>query len=132
MQKTYWWRAILTVGLVVVLGSLYIGICDFKFSRCFGGNNILFTRTLFHFSLSILSISPFLFFIADSVFKKWLRFTAVWFILALIFIILAPEYQGGWIGIGPEKESVSIWMSSLFVIISLVKISWDSWKIKRG
>jgi hypothetical protein len=47
-------------------------------------------------------------------------------VLAVIFIILAPEYQGGWLGIGPEKESVSIWMSALFIFLSFAKIAWDS------
>jgi fucose 4-O-acetylase-like acetyltransferase len=61
-------------------------------------------------------------------FKKWLRFAGVWFAVAAILIAVTPEYQGGWMPISPTKESVSIWMASLFVIISLAKLAWDSRK----
>ncbi|MDX9856084.1 MAG: hypothetical protein RBS86_04715 [Candidatus Moranbacteria bacterium] len=64
-------------------------------------------------------MSPFLFFFSDKFFIKWLRFALIWFFLAIVFIALAPVYTGGWMNFGPTKESVSIWMSGLFMAISL-------------
>lgn len=119
------------IACIAVLIGAYIGPCEYNFGRCIGGNSILLIRTMFHFSLALLIVSPLLFFISGSIFFKWLRFAIVWFVLAVMFIILSPEYQGGWLGIGPEKESVSILMSVLFAIISIAKISWDIWKAKR-
>lgn len=130
MKITYWWRASLIIGVVLILTIAYIGPCDYALARCLGGNSILVTRTIFHFSLSLLAVSPFLFFVRDEVFKKWLRFAGVWFTIAAVLIAITPEYQGGWMSIGPTKESVSIWMGALFVIGSLAKLAWDSRKLK--
>lgn len=129
-MKTYWWRIISFVLPIVILMILYFLSCSQEFSRCIWGASIPISRTSFHFSLSILAVSPFLFFVLDEVFKKWLRFAGVWFVAAAIFISMAPEYQGGWMPIGPTKESVSTWMSGLFVVVSLAKLAWDSRKSK--
>jgi len=61
MQKTYWWRAMLTVFSLAVLGGLFVSLCDFKFGKCIGGDSILIARTFFHVFLSVLIVSPFLF-----------------------------------------------------------------------
>lgn len=87
-------------------------------------------KPLFFLATSLFLISPFLFFISDIAFKKWLKFSLIWFGLAVIFIMISPEYQGGWIGIGPEKESVSILMSGLLIIISLGFVLYQ--KLKAG
>ncbi len=130
MQKTYWWRAGLVASCLVILFSAYAGPCEGSFGRCFGGNSIIVTRTFFHFSLSLILISPFLFFVSDYIFLRWLRFAAIWLVLAAICIILAPEYQGGWLGMGPEKESVSFWMSVLLVILSLIQLVWENLRMQ--
>ena len=61
----------------------------------------------------------FTFFISNKTFKKWLKFTITWFIFDVIFVIISPTYSPYFFG-GPTKESVSIWMGSFFVIISLL------------
>ena len=131
-QKTYWWRIVLIAVCVIILTGAYIGPCEYNFGKCIGGNSILVVRSLFHFSLSFLLVSPALFFVVDFVFKKWLRLSVVWFLFIVVLISIVPEYQGGWVGIGPEKESVSIWLSSLFVIVSLVKLVWDTRKLRQN
>lgn len=128
MQKTYWWRVPSLLLGCIIFGWGYlvttINSLDSWYSAYIDPSMFL--------SLSLIFVSIALFFFSDSVFLKWLRFAIVWFTLAAIFILLAPEYQGGWLGIGPEKESVSIWMSVLFVILSFGKIIWESRKAERS
>lgn len=120
-------------AVVSVLVLLYIGPCNFRLTRCFWGNSIYLVRTLFHYLLAALAISPILFFINDKIFKSWLYLAFCWIVLMFTFIPLISEYSGGW---GPrynlERESFSIWMAKAFVIISLALIIWQSVKGKRG
>lgn len=104
------------------------GLCRSGIACLFKYN--VYVDPFMFFSLSILATSLFLFFVTDAVFLKWLRFAVAWFSLTTIFIIMAPVYTGGFMGFGPTKESVSIWMASLFVIISLIKLIWDSRRLK--
>lgn len=139
MQKTYWWRVAILVFSFLLGGVSYIfsnqltfGICDDVYSTdsykgCLDSSAQTIGEPLFLLSFSLLLVSIFLFFVNDTVFKKWLRFAIIWFVLSFIFIVLSPVYSGGWgPNFTPTKELVSIWMSSLFVIISLVKILIDS------
>ena len=64
-QKTYWWRIVLIAVCVIILTGAYIGPCEYNFGKCIGGNSILVVRSLFHFSLSFLLVSPALFFVVD-------------------------------------------------------------------
>jgi hypothetical protein len=130
MQKTYWWRIILIVVCTGVLLGAYLGPCDSNVARCLGGDSILVTRTFFHFALSLLVVSLFLFFVRDTVFLKWLRFAMIWFAVAAVLIAATPTYTGGWMSFGPTKESVSIWLSMLFVAVSSIKLVWDMRKAK--
>lgn len=132
MKKTYWWRIAVIIFSMVVLLLVYVGPCKYDISRCFWGNYILITRTIFHIFLAILIISPTLFFISDRILKKWLKFTIIWFIIDSILVFLAPVSTGGFINFGPTKELVSIWMGVLFVIFSLVLIIWQSVKEGKG
>jgi hypothetical protein len=119
MKKTYWWRACVMLLALIILAISFVWPCNFKISKCLGGDSILITRTLFHYFLSILVVSFFLFFISDSIFKKWLYFAVIWFFIDILLIIISPTYTGGFINFGPTKELVSIWMGALFVIISI-------------
>lgn len=75
------------------------------------------------------SVLPFPFLICDEALKKLLRFVGTWFEIAAVLIGFHPEYFGGWEpDFNPIKGSVSIRMVFIFVIISIVKITWDSRK----
>lgn len=121
MKKTYWWRGVIMLFATVVFVYGYIAVNKDEL----GLYNSYIDPSMF-LSLSLLLVSPFLFFIRDAVFLKWLRFAGVWFFLSALFVALSPEYQRGWMGIGPTKELVSLWMGVLFVIASIAKIVWDS------
>lgn len=141
MQKTYWWRICLFLVSSFALGWGYLtvyaselGFCEIKsgVEQCFFKYNHYIDPAMF-IALALLVVSIFLFFVNDFVFKKWLRFTLIWFTVTFIFVMLAPEYKGGW---GPNyvmtKEMTSIWMSSLFVIISPIRLFLDSRRGKKS
>jgi hypothetical protein len=124
MQKKYWWRI-----FVVIFASVIFGYGNIAVSMDELNLYNPYIDPLMFLSLALLAVSPFLFFARDDVFRKWLGFSGIWFGVAAVLIALSPEYSGGWgPSFNPTKESISIWMSSLFVIISLAKISWDSRK----
>jgi hypothetical protein len=135
MKKTYWWRSLLFVlsGLIVVSGWIYDKyFCFANTNYCpFDKYRILVFEPIAIISIFILAISLFLFFVNDSIFLKWLCFAIVWLVLSAIFIALSPAYSGGFIGLNPTKESVSIWMGALFVIVSLGQIIWLSKRTKN-
>ena len=136
-QKTYWWRAgvLLFSGVLVALGLIY----EKYFCFAYGSNEclldslrIVFFEPLFIFSISFLLISPVLFFVCDTVFLKWFRFAVIWFLVSFLLIAITPQSSGSFFPSNPEKESVSIWLSSLFVIVSLVKLVWDTRQLRQS
>lgn len=130
-KKTYWWRCLLLIIPTVILLILYSVPCGHKLARCFWGNNNLI-RTTFHFFGSILVVSPFLFFIKDSIFLKWLRLALVWIVVSIFLIVLIPDQQPGLFSFGgPSKETLSIFFGSLFVIVSLAKIGWEWFRERK-
>lgn len=130
MQKTYLWRWLTVVATLILIGLSYFFGHKILFSPCDAieslvGNDPCFTnafksisKPLFFSSVALLIISPFLFFFSDKFFIKWFRFALVWFFLAIVFVAFTPE-QHNFMSLNPDKETVSIWMSALFVIISL-------------
>jgi len=139
MKKTYLWRILLGLIEIIILGISYIinnqlqfDICENVYSTatyqgCLDQGRDIFGIPLMYLSLSLLSVSPFLFFVRDEVFLKWLRFAAVWFGIAIVLIAVTPEYHAGIFSMmNPTKESVSVLFASLFIPTSLFKLLVDS------
>lgn len=127
MKRENVFKAMLFLFLIFLLTVSYFGPCENKIMRCLGGNNISATRTFVHLAIpSVLSLFI-LFFLSKNIFTKWLKFAVVWIILSLFFILITPVYPGGFMD--PNREQVSIWMSGLFLIISLILII--IWHIKE-
>lgn len=114
---------------VICLGWIYEAyFCFSDSSECLLDQfRLSFFEPLFLLSLSLTIISPFLFFISDKIFLRWLRFSLIWFGLAIIFIGVSPQYSGGWMSLGPTKESISIMMSALFVMLSLGIVGYNKY-----
>lgn len=72
------------------------------------------------FSMSLIVLSLILLFLNNSIFKKWLKLSIPLAIFCWIIILITPVSSLGFLT--PEREQVSIWMSSLFLIISIVMI----------
>ncbi len=123
-------RVLLVVtGLVIVLGILQqhffcfygLGNSTIHYDGCvLGKYDDVLTEPLFFVSLGIFCASLFTFFISDRIFKRWITFATAWLILTTICIALTPVHVGGLLGIGPDRWFVSVWMSSLFFVISIL------------
>ncbi len=117
-------KNIVAISGFIVLAELFndFYLCSSIYSEtCFRTQYDDYIRVLlFWVSLAIFVVSLFTFFVSDKIYKKWLIFTSVWMVVTIASVILAPVSAGGPFGIGPDKESVSVWMSSLFVIISIL------------
>ncbi len=123
-------RIKLQVIFVIILASIAIVAGEF-YDRflCFPGGKgeclfdnyrlaIIYPVILFFYA--ILATSPFLFFVSDSIFKKWLRFALVWFIISFVWIASVPAYDSGMFSMmNFTKGIVARLMSVLFVPVSL-------------
>ncbi|MEI6650127.1 MAG: hypothetical protein WCL23_01690 [Candidatus Moraniibacteriota bacterium] len=122
MKKTYWWRlGVICIGLIVAIyWYLAVNFDNLGFYNAY-------TKPFAFIAASLIFISPFLFFVRDTVFLKWMQFAGIWFGFTIFVIALAPKYGGGIFSMmNPTKESVSFTMSVLFLPVSLVWLLWDS------
>jgi len=127
MIKTYWWRIIILLAVLFFVVADYFTYCEMSMRRCFWNGDIYILRTIFHLSVPILISSIILFLTSDNIFKKWIKFAIGWIFVSLIAIAATPEYGGGFLD--PDREQVSIWMSSLFLIISIILMI--VWSVKE-
>ncbi len=114
---------------LVIMRDLYFCTYDF-YENCIMIGYGEFLSGLFWISISIFLTSIFTFFISDKIFKKWLKFTFWWFLVAIIWIAISPD-SVNFLAIPATKENVSIWMSVGFVIISIIMFIWMSIKEKN-
>lgn len=84
---------------------------------------------IFLYSIAMIIISLVLFLFSDKIFKKWLKFALGYTIFAWFIIFITPVSSIGFLD--PDREQVSIWMSSLFLIISLILIAIWQFKEKK-
>ncbi|HPN54837.1 MAG TPA: hypothetical protein PLB52_02785 [Candidatus Moranbacteria bacterium] len=138
MKKTYWWRiAILFIGIIMlvygyaVVNNKKLGLCKNENGKeiCILHYNSYIDSVMF-FSLAVILISLILFFITDKIFLKWLCFAVIWILLSIFLIAITPE-RHAFFNMDPDKETVSIWMGLLFIILSLIQIIWQSWKERK-
>ena len=87
---------------------------------------------IFYFFISLSIISVFLFLVQDSVFNKWIKFAIGYVIIAWIIILSVPVRIHSLSPITIERYNVSIWMSSLFLVISLILLAIWQFKEKKS
>lgn len=119
MKKIFWWKIGISGLSLFLLGYGYL-VIEMENLNLYNKN----IDALLFLSLSLFLVSPFLFFIKDKTFFLWLKLALIWSLLAFFLVALAPEYQGGWLGMGPTKESVSLYMGGIFFLGSLLLFVW--------
>lgn len=132
MKKSYWWRYCILVFALVLLGISYLfnnkiqfGICERPYQTdayvgCLDRDILFIGYPLYLFGCSLILTSFFLFFVSDRVFKTWLRFALIWFIISFVWIASVPAYDSGMFSMmNFTKGIVARIMSVLFVPVSL-------------
>ena len=119
-------------GFAIVVGL--IGLFDpisshFCINDC---DEFLFYLAL---SLSLLLITPILFFVRRETFVLWAKFAGVAFPVMLGILLYtfnnAPTPHGfGLAGLIPDEQVASATLPLFFVIISIILISVKSWKLR--
>ena len=111
----------ITIYGLIITFSLELGLCSFErgVKKCLFEHDSIYGDPLIFGALFLLIVSIFTFLISNTIFKKWLIFTAAWMSFTVILVVLAPAYDYSFFG-GPTKENVSIWMGTLFVFISIL------------
>lgn len=127
---------LLAVAYVLRNQALF-GICDHPYAfndyiGCLDPLSHAIGKPLYLFAIRSSIVVPFLFFINDAVFRRWSFFSLVWLWLSFTIIIITPEYLGGWINIGPDRDDMAAFMAWLFVIISLAMMIRDSFRGKKA
>lgn len=91
----------------------------------------LIVEPLFFMSASLSFVAFFLFFVRDQIFSAWLTFAKWWIPLTIVSIIISPtDGSGAFFPAFSSKELTSIWMSGLFVSLSLILIAFKHFTLK--
>ncbi len=116
--------------LSVIINPYIIGLCTNSDKYCiFGSLAHYIGKPFFYLSLSLLLLSLLVLVVRDEVFQTWIKFVYIWIPLSIISIFISPEYGNSLLPI--EKDTVSIFFSSLFLVISLLVIFWKSISLRK-
>ena len=108
------------------------GLCNSRDTDCIHGyidnfNNI--AQVAGFFSISIFIISLILLFSREEIFHTWKKFAIIYILLSLIIITLAPTSAPNIISF--DKESATLWLAVIFLIVSLAIIIVKTVKLRR-
>lgn len=109
--------------LTLLFALIFLSVYTTKTFTSLGTATILFS-----FSLVIIFIS--LVFVKEQVFRIWLK-TAIIFVPIAIFIFLISPVTGGDLFFPIDKKVVSLFLASVFLVVSLFIIAIKSFKLRQ-
>jgi len=128
----------ISVTIVAFISSVVLGLSE-KFGICPSASSYvcinkaeLWAEPLFFGSLSLFIILLILLFTKEAVWNAWKKF-GIWYIpLTAFLIFIAPSSSGGSFGysMGFDREAVTMFLSAIFLVISLLIIAIKSWKLR--
>lgn len=132
-KKTYWWRILnFSFGVAAfcfgwLFDGLHSGLCQDKngIEDCIIGYSPYAKATLLLSSV-FLMIAFVLFFVKDSIFKEWLKVTAIWFVISAYIL---SQATAGDMGLGISKELVAIFAGLVLIIYSIFIIVYQNNKL---
>src|SRR5438128_2586095 len=134
MDKVLTKRNVLLIVLfgtisLVFLGYLQTrGFCNYD-NWCW---SVINTLADFLFLFPIVFFIPLLTWrFGDAIFHSWLRFACWWIPIAALIIFTTPTTSHSWAIGGPSRDSSSIFMSGLFLFISLLLMGYKMFKLRR-
>lgn len=117
------------IGLVVFLISRYsvdIGICDNYSSNCFDYGYVLMLYSLISIPFILFSIITYK--LRQQAFDSWRNFSIIWIPLSFLVISFFPTETHGMDFFPVIKGTVSLFLASVYSIISLLIILFKSFK----
>ena len=78
-----------------------------------------------------LIFSSILYFGTKELFDLWAKVSFPFIVISLIAVFLAPEYSRDWM-YPIEKGGIAFFMSSIFVVVSIIIIAFKFFTLKRG
>jgi hypothetical protein len=82
------------------------------------------------FSVIFLLLFFIFLFIKEDIFNIWKKFAKIFLPIAVLLVIVTPTHYGGLVGI--DKELVTWWSASLFLISSIGIIMWKSIQLRKN
>lgn len=128
--------AVLFIGVLGILSNFLLepvleslGVCDeLSFPEpCFNLFYRGYVESVALFSAALVLVSLLLFFVDWRVNRPWLVFACIYAVVYVILVVATPPTSGF---LQPQRDLVSLWLSVVFVIISLLLIAYKSWRIK--
>ena len=92
-----------------------------------------FINPLLYLLVPVFLLSLITYFLREEIFRTWIRFTYWWIPISIFFVYLASGSSGGGFGIPNvlDQESVSYIFSTLFLIISLIIITFKYFTLPK-
>ena len=143
MLKMGYRRQLLFLFITTVIGTVILFILTLSwetlclknriFEGCYEFGNGVVGPTLFFCLCILVSLLPLLF-LKEAVYKSWRNFAMIYIPIAIVLIMASPEYSDGFLGGGwsmtPAREETTMWLSGLFLFISLILITYKSLKLR--
>lgn len=85
--------------------------------------NIIFNTAMIFFIFPFVFLfSLITYFLKDEIFKTWSKFTYVWIPISIILTLITPSSSGSFFVSLWDQQMTALFMSSLYVIISLAVV----------
>ena len=102
----------------------YIGICNTI-------STVIEQTGYFVLPFTVLLICAcVVYFVRQEVFLSWTRLALWWIPLSMLLIFITPEYGGGLVN-PIVKGPVAVFLSSLFIILSLLIVAYKYWRVSK-
>lgn len=116
-----------TLLLVVNVVGTY-SICGGHGGECV--DNLYIAVITCEFFLPLFLLSLVVYKMRDEIFAAWINFAKWWVPLSVLAVFVAPTYSHDWM-FPLDKGRVSLGMSILFLLISLILITWKWFTLRK-
>jgi hypothetical protein len=133
-KKIYW---IVIVSVVTILISLALALPEI-FGLCGKNDTICIDEYIYKydtvamlllvFLIPIFFISVVLLFLREQVFNAWSKFSIIFLPIAIILVAITPKINGTLIGF--DKESASLALATIFLIVSVFILAFKSFQLR--
>lgn len=82
------------------------------------------------FAIPLFVLTILIRFLSDAIYESWFRFVRWWIPLSIFLTAVAPAYSHDWM-FPIEKGNVTFLMTSMFVVVSIIIITFKYFSLKR-